>query len=349
MGYIRTIILMFAMSASAQPLTQGELGFNFNTPPVASEALFVVPWNARSTNQLVASDREGPVTYSITSNPTNGTLSNLDVDAGTVVYLPNTNYVGPDYFTFRVIDRNGFVAGNAVNILVFSNYAGCDSTSQCITYATERTLYVEWTPPPGQCMSLPPPFNTLTNTATGIPISPPGQVCNPPFSLLYALFIVPGPSYTLCITNPCVVSSNFVNFVPTMTGNTSPAGTASFQRDFDCGEAGTQPWKAFDGDDATYWATVQAGTTWIQYQFTNSFALTAYALKSYNLKQFTLQGSPNGSSWTTLDTQSSFIENTLTTNQISNATPYQYYRLNVQSNYRDDCTRVYTLKLGVFQ
>jgi hypothetical protein len=100
--------------------------------------------------------------------------------------------------------------------------------------------------------------------------------------------------------------------------------------------------KAFDSDSMTKWL-VFANTGWIQYQFGGS---ASYIVKSYKItsandtptrdpKDWTLKGSINGTTWTTLNTQtnqtfaSRYQTNTYT---FTNNTAYNYYRLDISAN-----------------
>jgi hypothetical protein len=104
--------------------------------------------------------------------------------------------------------------------------------------------------------------------------------------------------------------------------------------------------KAFDGLTATKWYT--GGNTgssgWIQADFGvgNEQVVVRYDISSANdaqdrdPKDWQFQGSPDGSTWTTLDTRSGevFSERYQTRQYtISNSTAYRYYKLNILSNY----------------
>jgi hypothetical protein len=101
--------------------------------------------------------------------------------------------------------------------------------------------------------------------------------------------------------------------------------------------------KAFDNSTSTKWLDVSA-TSWIQFQFAggNRYACTEYTITSANdaqqrdPKSWTLKGSNDGASWTTLDSRSNvaftarFQKLTFT---FSNTTQYGYYRLdNITNN-----------------
>jgi hypothetical protein len=82
-------------------------------------------------------------------------------------------------------------------------------------------------------------------------------------------------------------------------------------------------------------------TTWIGFQAAASAVVTAYAIASSNdnsshdLKNWTFEGSNNGTTWTILNTQSGVIfpnRQGTKTYTFSNTNAYTYYRLNVTSN-----------------
>ncbi len=77
-----------------------------NALPYAENANVDVTFNKAKAITLVASDANlDPLTYTITSQPTNGTLSELV--GTTITYTPNTNYYGTDSFKFKVNDGTG--------------------------------------------------------------------------------------------------------------------------------------------------------------------------------------------------------------------------------------------------
>ncbi|HZX05545.1 discoidin domain-containing protein, partial [Kribbella sp.] len=98
-----------------------------------------------------------------------------------------------------------------------------------------------------------------------------------------------------------------------------------------------------DQDPATKWLAKQP-TGWVTYQLAKPAAVVHYSLTSANdspgrdPKDFTLQGSNDGSAWTDLDKRtaqrfdSRYITNSYT---FKNTTAYRYYRLNVTANYGD--------------
>ncbi|MFO1022820.1 MAG: Ig-like domain-containing protein [Planctomycetales bacterium] len=95
-----------------------------NAPPVAHT--FTLDVTEDQGPQLVTlSGDDGnleyiqQITYAIESNPAHGTLSDFDATAGTVLYTPDHDYVGPDSFSYTVSDDGatllslqGTVSGN---------------------------------------------------------------------------------------------------------------------------------------------------------------------------------------------------------------------------------------------
>jgi hypothetical protein len=98
-----------------------------------------------------------------------------------------------------------------------------------------------------------------------------------------------------------------------------------------------------DGNPSTKWLAFSP-TGWVTYQLAKPVAVVSYSLTSANdtpgrdPRDFTLQGSNNGSDWTGLDTRTgqSFGDR-FATNAYSftNTTAYGYYRLNITANSGD--------------
>jgi len=126
------------------------------------------------------------------------------------------------------------------------------------------------------------------------------------------------------------------DLIPTMTSNTAPSGVASASFEHSAVYAA---WKAMDDDNTSYdgWYTEVAldPAHWLQYQFTSGKVIQRYTIASRNHavirypKDWTLQGSNNGSDWDILDTQSgqTFTQAEKKTYSFSNQTSYAYYRL----------------------
>jgi cyclophilin family peptidyl-prolyl cis-trans isomerase len=89
------------------PTTNATVPINF--VPFANPVSTTTQVNAATTVQLSGQsgypDTTTPATlsYKILTQPTHGTISNFNATAGTLTYTPNTNYFGPDTFTYQVI------------------------------------------------------------------------------------------------------------------------------------------------------------------------------------------------------------------------------------------------------
>lgn len=113
--------------------------------------------------------------------------------------------------------------------------------------------------------------------------------------------------------------------------------TAQFQTGSPAGEEYT---KLIDNNVNTKYLTFNA-TGWVQYQAPASYVVNSYTITSANDAperdplNWTLQGSSNGTTWTTINTQSNqdfpnrFQKRTFSFN---NATAYAYYRFNFSNN-----------------
>jgi hypothetical protein len=121
---------------------------------------------------------------------------------------------------------------------------------------------------------------------------------------------------------------------PDITNN---GGTVSAQ--YNDSPSGEDITKLIDNSTSTKYLTSHSAA-WMRFQANSAAVVKSYTLTSANdvpnrdPRNWTLQGSNNGTSWTTLDTRtnqsfaSRFLKKTYT---ISNTTSYTYYRLNVSA------------------
>lgn len=86
--------------------------------PIVKSQTFIVSRNLVDTfdfSQYTTSTNH--ITYSIVNPPANGDLSFVG-GSSIVEYQPNTNYVGPDVFTFRATDNFGLFTNGNINLIV---------------------------------------------------------------------------------------------------------------------------------------------------------------------------------------------------------------------------------------
>ncbi len=109
-----------------------------------------------------------------------------------------------------------------------------------------------------------------------------------------------------------------------------------------------------DGNANSKWLAFQS-TGWAQYRLSEPIAVMRYALTSANdasdrdPRDWSLQGSDDGSTWTTLDrrTDESFADRFETREfAVENETAYEYYRLDVDANSGDDALQLAELELS---
>jgi len=112
--------------------------------------------------------------------------------------------------------------------------------------------------------------------------------------------------------------------------------------------------KAFDGSVNTKWL-VFTNTGWLQAELSEPVAVVDYALTSANdapgrdPKDWKLEGSQDGQSWTTLDTQTGqdFSDRFQTKEyRFSNTTAYSFYRLDISANHGDGLIQLAELQLS---
>ena len=133
-------------------------------------------------------------------------------------------------------------------------------------------------------------------------------------------------------------------------------GTASASADnAGNGEGAAQ---AFDGNINTKWYDpVTGGTGWLQYQLASAASVDTYVLTSAgdvpqrDPASWQFQGSNNGTTWTTLDTETGqvFANRGQAQNyNLTNTTSYLYYRLNVTANSGGSGYGIQLAELGLF-
>jgi VCBS repeat-containing protein len=111
-----------------------------NDAPVADNQGVTIPEDVSTNLVLTASDVDGTnLTFSIVSNPANGSLGTLNPNTGAVTYTANTNYVGADSITFTVFDGALYATGT-VSITVTPFNDAPLANSQSVTNLEDTLL-----------------------------------------------------------------------------------------------------------------------------------------------------------------------------------------------------------------
>ncbi len=99
-----------------------------NTPPTATGTAFSTQAETTYTGMLTGADADGnAITFSVNTQPTNGTLT-LQSN-GSFTYVPNADTTGTDKFTFVVSDGSSISTAAEVNVTIellqvsFSEYS----------------------------------------------------------------------------------------------------------------------------------------------------------------------------------------------------------------------------------
>ncbi len=134
-----------------------------------------------------------------------------------------------------------------------------------------------------------------------------------------------------------------VSSVPLMTSSTAPSGVASASSEY----PGTPAWQAFSENHGG-WVTNATGLStpqWLQYAFTSAKIILSYSIQPWSndtfhprwLSGWHLDGSNDGTTWTTLDTRTAIIQRDwvpFLPNYYAVTAPgsYRYYRLVITAN-----------------
>jgi hypothetical protein len=135
-----------------------------------------------------------------------------------------------------------------------------------------------------------------------------------------------GTTWTLLSTVVGDVSSVLT---PTVSATSSSGANPEYAFDLSASTSWSSGTGLYDSGSGLYSGSDSAGGEWLQIDLSSAVAVKHYAIASPNGLQWSFAGSPDGSNWTTLDTQTMNFTST-TSNTIflssTNTTAYQYYR-----------------------
>ena len=174
-NYFGTDSFTFKANDTHQDSNTATITINVVGKPTANNQSVSVPHNSATAITLTGSDPNSParnLTYTITTNPTHGTLSGT---APNVTYTPTSGYHGSDSFTFTV--NNGVVTSNTATVSVTVATGTPTANAQSVTIshntATAITLMGSDDDTPGlpltYAISTNPTHGTLSgfNASTG--------------------------------------------------------------------------------------------------------------------------------------------------------------------------------------
>ncbi|HEX8705149.1 MAG TPA: Ig-like domain-containing protein, partial [Myxococcaceae bacterium] len=140
-----------------------------DTPPTAEEQSLTTPEDQAVAVELGGSDPEGNVlTFTITSQPTNGTLSGT---APKLIYTPASNFSGTDSFTFTVSDGQSTSAPATVSITITPVNDAPTATPQSAIALEEtaKVITLTGTDPEGDALTFAVASGPAHGTITGTP------------------------------------------------------------------------------------------------------------------------------------------------------------------------------------
>jgi hypothetical protein len=125
------------------------------------------------------------------------------------------------------------------------------------------------------------------------------------------------------------------NIIPVMTSNNAPSGIARASSE----QASYPAFNAFGGADR-WMPTQNTLTGWLSYEFPTAMKIKGYRLLGHSSwqtlpKDWTFEGSNDGTNWTILDTQrnvSDWASTVYKNYPINNDVEYKTYRINVTAN-----------------
>ena len=116
-----------------------------------------------------------------------------------------------------------------------------------------------------------------------------------------------------------------------------------------------QPSNAFDGVDSTYWHSNNSMPHWIQVQIPIGQVSTSVLIKNFSFsaartpRDFLVQASNDGMTWTTLSTQTgvTWVVDVSQTFTYVNTVAYTYYRISISASNGDNYMTMRTIDFGL--
>lgn len=181
------------------------------------------------------------------------------------------------------------------------------------------------------------PQINLPVSALGISFLPPGE-----YTFNYKVSVFPIVGNLVSVDEVWLTNTQTVMVQPVVINLMNTPGTISESNNNSPGHGGENVDKLIDNDPGTKYLTFQ-NTAWMMWKMERAFAATKYTLTSGNdddgrdPKDWTVEGSDDGVTWTVLDRQTNFPKFPQRKYKISflmpNRTAYTHYRLNVTANH----------------
>lgn len=111
-----------------------------STGAPTGQALSFTTSNGVAYNGTLSASGNSPYTFSITSEPSHGTISNLNTSNGSFTYVPSVNYTGSDSFTYTVSNSAGVSSPVTVTVTNGSSSGAPTGQSQSLTTTNGATI-----------------------------------------------------------------------------------------------------------------------------------------------------------------------------------------------------------------
>ena len=231
--------------------------------------------------------------------------------------------------TYNAIMSPSSVPGAPSN-LAFDIGTGVFSWSEPATGAPTLDYLIQWGTTPGG------PYPNSGSTSASTPTALAAQFDLNQGTNYYAVIQARNSSTLVSVnSNEVAFSVGIVNLIPTMTSDTTPSGVVASSS---TSASPGADWEAFGS--ANGWTATGGPPQWLSYHFPVAYVVKRYSLAEYGggvPKDWTFEGSNDGASWTTLDTQTNqAISGGATFDyDFTNHTAYLYYRINISATLND--------------
>ena len=111
-GFFGTDTFVYQICDNGGLCDTATVTITIKAPPIAVDDVTTTPFQTPVTINVLSNDSDPdgtlvPSTVTVTSGPSHGTITNVNLTNGQISYTPATGFTGTDFFTYQVCDNDG--------------------------------------------------------------------------------------------------------------------------------------------------------------------------------------------------------------------------------------------------